>query len=129
MRLRKARQQTANSDRDGGAAEDVADAVMRARAKGENSLRLAMNIKARRVRKHVGIIVRRKRRRPYHHALQYGRASNLTVASGNALDALPEIFVAFAPPRPAGDFNAWRGPPQAHGMAGHCQGLSSNRPR
>src|ERR1700733_11933520 len=43
-----------------------------------------MNIEARRVRKHVGIVIRGERRRPYHHALEDRRAADLGVASGNA---------------------------------------------
>src|ERR1700722_15218800 len=43
-----------------------------------------MNVEARRVRKHVGIVVRGKRRRPYHHALEDGCASDLGVAGGDA---------------------------------------------
>src|SRR3984885_11934963 len=42
-----------------------------------------MNVEARRVRKHVGIVVRGERRRPHHHALEDGRASDLGVASGD----------------------------------------------
>jgi hypothetical protein len=43
-----------------------------------------MNVEARRVRKHVGIIVRGERRRPYHHALEDARASDLCIASSNS---------------------------------------------
>src|SRR5215813_10668347 len=84
MRLRKARQQATDCDGDGSAAEDVADAVMRARTEGQNPLGLAMNIETGRVWKYVGIVVRGKRRRPYYHALKDVRAADLGVASGNA---------------------------------------------
>src|ERR1700722_2471162 len=84
MRLRKARQQATDCDGDSSAAENVADAVMRARTEGENALRLAMNVEARGVRKYVGIVVRGERRRPYHHAFENVGASDLGVASGNA---------------------------------------------
>jgi hypothetical protein len=43
-----------------------------------------MNVEARRVRKHIGIVVRGQRRRPYHHALEDGRASGVGVARGDA---------------------------------------------
>src|SRR3984885_1748158 len=43
-----------------------------------------MNVEARRIRKHIGIVVRSQRRRPYHHALVDGRASDLGGASGDA---------------------------------------------
>jgi hypothetical protein len=43
-----------------------------------------MNVEARRVRKHIRIVVRGERRRPYHHALEDGRASDLGVAGGDA---------------------------------------------
>ena len=43
-----------------------------------------MNVEARRVLKHVGVVVRGERRRPYHHALEDGRASDLGVAGGDA---------------------------------------------
>ena len=69
-------------DRDGdrGAAEDVADAVMRAGAEREDALRLAMDVEAQRIGKHVRIVVRRERRRPHHHALEDARAADLGVA-------------------------------------------------
>src|ERR1700722_7547045 len=51
-----------------------------------------MNVEARRVRKHVGIVVRGERRRPHHHALEDGRASDLGVASGDARES--EIPIA-----------------------------------
>jgi hypothetical protein len=84
MRLGKARQQASDRDGDGSAAEDVAEAVMRARTERENPLRFAMNIEARRVRKYVGIVVRGEWRRPYYHALEDARAADLGVARGNA---------------------------------------------
>src|SRR5271170_2553042 len=43
-----------------------------------------MNVEARRVGKHVGIVVRGQRGRPYHHTLEDFRAPNFGVASGNA---------------------------------------------
>ena len=43
-----------------------------------------MNVEARRIGKHVGIVVRGERRRPYHHALEDARASDLGIASSNA---------------------------------------------
>src|SRR5688572_7943716 len=49
VRLRKARQQAADRDGDGGAAEDVADAVMRAGAEGQNAFGLAMDVEAERI--------------------------------------------------------------------------------
>jgi hypothetical protein len=43
-----------------------------------------MNVEARRVREHVGIVVRGEWRRPYHHTLEDARASDLDIASSNA---------------------------------------------
>src|ERR1700677_5017260 len=43
-----------------------------------------MNVAARRIGKYVGIVVRGERRRPDYHALEDGRAADLSVASGNA---------------------------------------------
>ena len=51
-----------------------------------------MNVEARWVGKHIGIVVRSERRRPYHHALEDARASDLGIASGNAREG--EIAVA-----------------------------------
>jgi hypothetical protein len=84
MCFREARQQTPDCDSDRGAAKDVADAVMWARTEGEYPLRPAMNIEACRVRKDVRVVVRGKRRWPYHHALEDRCSSDLGVASGNA---------------------------------------------
>src|ERR1700691_501194 len=92
MRLGKAREQAADRNGDGGAAEDVADAVMRTRTEGEYPLRLAMNVQARRGGKYFGIVVWGERRRPYHHALEDRRAADLGVASGNTREG--EIAIA-----------------------------------
>ena len=97
MGLRKARQQTTDFNRDGSAAEDVADAMMRARTEGQNPLRLAMNIEAGRVRKHVRIVVWGERRRPYYHALEDVRASDLGVASGNAGEVNSSLSLSLSP--------------------------------
>src|SRR5580704_2778819 len=51
-----------------------------------------MNVETRRVRKHIRIVVRSQRRRPYYHALEDGRASDLGVARGDAREG--EIAIA-----------------------------------
>ena len=56
------------------------------------ALLAAMNVEARRVRKHVGIVVRGKRRWPHYHALENGCSSDLGVARGNAREG--EIAIA-----------------------------------
>ena len=43
-----------------------------------------MNVELRRVGKYVGIVIGGERRRPYHHALEDGRAADLGVARGDA---------------------------------------------
>jgi tripartite-type tricarboxylate transporter receptor subunit TctC len=90
--VRKAREQPADRDRDGGAAEDVADAMMRADGEREYPLRLAMNVEAQRIGKHGGIVVGRKRRRPHDHALPDRGAADLGVAGGDAREG--EVAVA-----------------------------------
>src|SRR5215469_17002698 len=65
---------------------------MRARTEGENPLWLTVNIEARRVRKHVGIVIWGKRRWPYHHALEDGRSPDFRVASGYAREG--EVAIA-----------------------------------
>ena len=97
MRLRKARQQATDCDGDSSAAEDVTDTVIRARTEGQNPLRLAMNIETGRVWKYVGIVVRGERRRPYYHALEDVRASDLGVASGNAGEVNSSLSLSLSP--------------------------------
>src|ERR1051326_7447373 len=55
MSLGEPRQQPRDRDRDRGAAEDVADAVMRAGAERQNPLGLAMDVEPQRIGEHVGI--------------------------------------------------------------------------
>ena len=51
-----------------------------------------MNVEARRVGKHIGIVIRGKRRWPYHHALEDRRSSDFRVASGDAREG--EVAIA-----------------------------------
>src|SRR6266436_7868383 len=51
-----------------------------------------MNVEARRIGKHVGIVVRGERRWPDHHALEDASAADLGVAHGNAREG--EIAIA-----------------------------------
>ena len=57
-----------------------------------NPFRLAMNVKARRVGKHIGIVIGRKRRRADHHALEDRCAADLGIARGDPRES--EIAVA-----------------------------------
>ena len=84
-------------DRDGdrGAAQDVADAMMRAGAERKDALGLAVDVEAQRIGEHVGIVVRRERRRPYHHAFEDACAAHLGVACGDARKC--EIAIAAEP--------------------------------
>src|SRR5215203_5453056 len=68
VRFRKTRQQPGDRDGDRGAPQDVADAMMWPSAERKDSLWLAVDVEAQRIREGIGIIVWCERRRPYHHA-------------------------------------------------------------
>src|ERR1700732_43786 len=53
---REPRQQAADGNGQGGAAEDVADAVMRSGAEGHDPLGVAVDVEAQGIGKHLGIV-------------------------------------------------------------------------
>ncbi len=95
VRSRKARQQSRDRDGDGGASQDVADAMVRSGAERQDALGLAVDVEAQRIGENVRIVVRRQRGRPYHHAPEDGRAAHLGVARGDARKR--EVAVAAQP--------------------------------
>src|SRR3954468_7878348 len=95
MRLREARQQPLDRDGDGGAAEDIADAVMRPGAERQDAFRLAMDVEPGRIREHVRIVVRRERGWPHHHALEDAGAADFGVAGADTGKGKKAV-----PPRP-----------------------------
>jgi hypothetical protein len=84
VRFRKARQQPRDRDGDGGAPQDVADAMVRPGPERKDAPWLAVDIEAQRIGKSDRVIVRRKRRRPHHHVFEDAGASYFGVARGDA---------------------------------------------
>src|SRR6266511_3815522 len=80
----KSRQQARDRNHDRRSAENIADAMVRPGAEGQDPLRVAVDVEAERIRKDIGIVVRGLGRGPHHHARQNLRPADLRVAGRDA---------------------------------------------